>query len=189
MTDLCRIPKGARVVYGSGGSTAMIVLTPDNRALKYFPLLSSDIAIPAKERGRYFAHITNEIKILGTLTKQFIDKKRTPHLVGLIGAHYCPEIPHELFASCIPFVKVISTKATNKAPCTFLHPNTIINNGLHIAEVEYCNSSLGAELQETVHQYCNSGDFSILGNVPRSSIISGRFYTENYIQNIPLLYS
>jgi hypothetical protein len=77
MNNICKIPKNSKFYYGSGGSTSIIVITPDKKAYKYF-IVIINILNNKKNIKKIFNENKKEIKILEMLSKL---KKNTPHMV------------------------------------------------------------------------------------------------------------
>ena len=146
MNDICKIPQKSQFFYGSGGSTAIIVITPDKKVYKYFILVKTLLFDNQEEIKENMIRDKREIKILKVLTQL---KELTPHIVELYNFAYCTKIPNILFANCDNYYNYLLTKKQTDQNCRFIYNRfpSKLNNGILVAHIEYCESSLNNELK------------------------------------------
>lgn len=147
--DICKIPKGAILLFGHGGSQSVIAITKDNKVYKYFPLITNQVdsdEVTEKKRNEYY----KEILILQLLTKHFIETNKTPHLVQVYKTYYCDEVPKSFFKNCLKYSEYLLSKNEAEPICNYIYqyyPN-FVNKGMHIANLEYCDNNLGNHIYE-----------------------------------------
>lgn len=141
--SICKLPKGSRLLFGSGGSLTIIAITPKKEVFKYFPLI-----ITPDTSKKQVMEIKNffkrEIHILESLTHDIIDENKSPHVVRINKSHYCKDVPTSFFKDCEKYSKFLMQKKPSSKQCNYLyrhHPN-ILGTGMYICELEYCPSSL-----------------------------------------------
>ena len=86
--------------------------------------------------------------MLQLLTKNLIKTNKTPHIVEIYKKYYCDEIPKSFFSKCLSYTEYLLSKGKADNVCNYLYrgyPN-ILNKGMYIADIEYCDSTLSQEL-------------------------------------------
>lgn len=146
MNDICKIPKKSQFLYGNGGSTSIIVITPDKKVYKYFILVKDLLFNNKQEIKKNMIRDKREIKILKLLTHL---KELTPHIVELYNYAYCTKIPKNLFANCDDYYNYLLSKKQTDLNCKFIYNRfpSKLNDGVLVANIEYCESSLSNELK------------------------------------------
>ena len=96
----CKLPKNAKLYYGSGGSYAIIAVLKDV-AYKYLPVLIR----PEDNKEKIVKQINNnkyEIEVIKELTNKIIKPKLSPHIIEYYDFHKC----NDLIGKRIPNIKV-----------------------------------------------------------------------------------
>jgi hypothetical protein len=149
----CHIDDSDNIIFGDGGSSAIIVITKEKQVYKIFTLYhyESDIdlqhAIKIKENK-----VNNEVKIYELLTKKIINKNISKHIVKYINSHKCTDAK-SLFSKCpksyVEFLK-IANEQKNKMCRTYFkqYPERILINKYKVIEIEYCNYSCAEFLRD-----------------------------------------
>ena len=142
----CSIDDTDKILFGDGGSTAIIAITKDKRVYKIFTLYNFTPNIELdKEIKRKEIKVNNEIKIYELLTKKIIDKYISNHLVKYIYSNNCNNAK-SLFKKCpksyVEFMKLAEDKKTKMCTQFFKnHPKQKINNEYKVIEIEHCDYS------------------------------------------------
>ena len=142
----CRIDDTDKILFGDGGSSAIIVITKDKRVYKIFTLyiftpdIGLDGQIEVKNEG-----VNNEIKIYELLTKNIINKNISSHIVKYINSNDCDNAK-SLFKKCpksyVEFIKLDQDKKTKICEQLFRgHPHMKLNNKYKVVEIEHCDYS------------------------------------------------
>ena len=142
----CTIDSNDKILFGYGGSTAIIVLTENKLAYKFFTssLHNRHLDDTYLERNKILDDdIDNEIQITKLLTKNIVDKKISPHYVIYQTDYICNDIK-KIFEKCpkkyIEYLKKNTNK--NNKLCDKLYqnyPNIKIRNKFPVLEMEYCD--------------------------------------------------
>jgi hypothetical protein len=150
MCNICKIPKKSQFIYGNGGSTSIIVLTPDKKIYKYFTtiLYKESTKLEAKEA---IENSKIEIKILQML------RNLTPHIIELYDFAYCKSIPKVFFENCESYNKYLLSKKESTQNCYFIYNKfpSKVNNNMFVAHLEYCESELNKELEIIIKKSTN----------------------------------
>jgi hypothetical protein len=112
----CTINDTDKILFGDGGSSAIVVITKDKRVYKIFTFYNY---IPAIELDKQIKdnnmRIENEIKIYELLTKNIINKNISNHIVKYIDSNNCTNAK-SLFNKCpksyIEFMKLAQNQKT-----------------------------------------------------------------------------
>lgn len=145
--NYCKLPRNAKLFFGSGGSDGIIAITSD-KAYKYYPLFvdpnqSPKIAKTIENRIKY------EIVVIKELTKNLVKTHLTPHIIEYINDFTCNETPDNIFRDCPSYREYLMSKveATDKCALTSKrgHPR-ILAKPMHILQMEKADDTLGNEL-------------------------------------------
>lgn len=141
----CIIDKTDRVLFGDGGSSAIIVISNDKKVYKIFTLYHYDPDIKLEEHIKEDNEkIDTEINIYMNITKNIIDKKICSHFVRYISSHECVDAD-KLFDICPKYVDFMKIDDNIKPKmCVNYYknyPERKINNNYRVIELEYCNYS------------------------------------------------
>lgn len=145
-TKKCHIDDTDTVLFGDGGSSAIIVITKDKRVYKIFTLYTfiDDINLD-KQTKNLNKRVEDETKIYELLTKNIINKNITDHIVKYISSNNCNNAK-SLFKKCpksyVEFLKIAEDQKTKMCKQYYIgHPKRKINNDYKVIEIEYCNYS------------------------------------------------
>jgi hypothetical protein len=142
----CYIDDTDKILFGDGGSTAIIIITKDKRVYKIFTFYNYIKDIKLKENIKDLnKRINNEIKIYELLTKKIINKNITNHIVKYKNSNNCNDAKL-LFKKCpnsyIEFLKLHKEQKTKMCENYFMgYPTRQINNKYKVVEIEYCDYS------------------------------------------------
>jgi hypothetical protein len=149
----CRLPKNAKLYFGSGGSDGIIAVL-DDIAYKYFPVFIYPESSSAEiknviNRNKY------EIDVIKELTKLIIKPKLSPHIVEYYNTYKCNETPDNIFKNCPSYTEMLISKKKIDEKC-----NLIYNKGyprklykpMYILEMEKEDGSLGGEIEKISKQ-------------------------------------
>ncbi len=112
----CSIDNTDKVLFGNGGSSAIIVITKDKRVYKIFTLynFTPDIELDKQIKDNNI-RVENEIKIYELLTKNIINKNISNHIVKYIDSNNCNN-SKSLFKKCpksyVEFMKLAGDQKT-----------------------------------------------------------------------------
>jgi hypothetical protein len=144
----CKLPKGAKLSFGSGGSKCIIALTC-NRAYKYFPSILSSYSETKENKNKIKNEAKFEIEVNKLLTKKIIKTKLSPHIIIYYGDYICNKKP-TFFKNCPTYSKALLSKNKISAKC-----NLIINRypkisiaPTYILEMEKADNSLENEIKQ-----------------------------------------
>ena len=135
-----------KILFGDGGSTAIIVITKDKRVFKIFTLYyytkSLEYKQTIKEMNEY---VNNEIKIYELLTKEIVNENISKHFVKYIDSREC-ENAKSLFADCpksyVDFLTISDEKKTKMCTKYFKrYPLIKLQDNYRVVEIEYCDYS------------------------------------------------
>jgi len=142
----CSIDNTDKVLFGDGGSSAIIVITSDKKVYKIFTLYNwiEDIELEKQIKNNNI-RVNNEIKIYELLTKNIIDKNISNHIVKYINSNNCNNAK-SLFTKCpksyVEFMKLAEDQKTKMCNQLYRnHPKKKLNNKYKVVEIEYCNYS------------------------------------------------
>lgn len=142
----CVIEKTDRVLFGSGGSTAIVLITKNNKVYKLFTLyyMSNDNNINLNLKLQN-SIVNNEINIYKLITKNVINKNISNHFVEFLGINDCHNV-QELFKECpkkyTQFLQVDDSKKSRICADYYRnYPIEEIENNYKVMELEYCNYS------------------------------------------------
>jgi hypothetical protein len=157
--NICNIPKDAKIVFGSGGSHNIIIITKNKRVFKYFPIIYSetDTKKSVNEKIKFVKiEINNMKKIL---------KLNLPHIIKLIGIYICNKISESFFTRCENFISFIKSENKCYKECTYLYDNYpyLIYPKMYVCELEYCDFTI----EEYINYLCkyNINDIIIPLNI------------------------
>ena len=147
MNKICKIPKNAKLLYGSGGSKCIIAIT-DDKAFKYFPIIlyeDDDKSIIKKLLNDFRL----EIHVIKLLTEEFVNKNLSPHIIKYINHTKCDIIPDYLFDNCLDYDKYLLTDKKADGNCKYIYKNypTYLVKPLYVLEMEKIDYSLSAEIK------------------------------------------
>ena len=134
------------VLFGDGGSTAIIVITKDKKVYKIFTQYNYKKDIKINKSVKYDAkRYKNEIKIYEMITKNIINKNISNHFVKYIKSNEYNNAK-SLFKKCpdtyVKFMKLSEEQKTKICKSYFNgYPNIKLNDKYKVAEIEYCNYS------------------------------------------------
>ena len=149
-TNKCTIDNTDKILFGSGGSTAIIVITKDQRAYKIFTTyiyMNDEEKVINKRIKNNNKKVNNEISIYEELTKNIIDKGVSDHYVKYIGKNNYDNAS-KLFVSCPQsykeFIKMNNEMKTNMCRMKFRgFPIKQLQDKYSVVELEYCDYSCG----------------------------------------------
>lgn len=142
----CHIDDTDEVLFGDGGSTAIIVITKDKKVYKIFTLynFTPDIELDKQIKDQNI-RVNNEIKIYEILTRDIVEKNISNHIVKYINSNNCNDAK-SLFQKCpksyVEFMKLNEDQKTRM--CNNLYrryPHQKLNNKYKVIEIEYCDYS------------------------------------------------
>jgi len=144
----CKLPKNAKLYFGSGGSDCIIAVLED-RAYKYFPLFirSRDNAKRIKEKNDNNKY---EIAVIKELTERIIKPKLSPHIIEFYTSHRCDKIPTNIFKDC-PSISdyLLKPSIKQKAKCDLIfnkgYPRKLYKP-MHVIEFEKADGTLNDEI-------------------------------------------
>jgi hypothetical protein len=142
----CTIEENDNVLFGDGGSTAIIVITKNKKVYKiftqYYSTLNNELDKQIKDSNK---RVNNEIKIYELLTKNIINKNISDHFVKYISSNDCNNAKL-LFKKCpksyTEFLKLAKEQKTKMCEQYFRgYPDRKLNNKYSVVEIEYCDYS------------------------------------------------
>jgi len=142
----CSIDDTDKVLFGDGGSSAIIVITKSKKVYKIFTLYNFAPNIQLKEQIKdQNTKVTNEIEIYKSLTKNIIDKNISHHIVKYINSNNCNNAKM-LFKKCpksyVDFMKLAADQKTKMCDILFRgYPYRELNDSYKVIEIEYCDYS------------------------------------------------
>ena len=142
----CSIDDTDKVLFGDGGSSAIIVITKNKNVFKIFTLydFTPDIELDKQIKNNNI-RVENEIKIYELLTKNIINKNISNHFVQYITSNDCNNAK-SLFKKCpnsyVDFIKLAEEQKTKMCNNYFRgYPNRKINDNYKVVQIEYCDYS------------------------------------------------
>ena len=144
----CKLPKGAKLSFGSGGSKCIIALTC-NRAYKYFPSILWVSSETKENKNKIKNEAKFEIEVNKLLTKKIIKTKLSPHIITYYGDYICNKKP-TFFKDCPTYSKVLLSKNKISAKCNLItnrYPKISIAP-TYILEMEKADNSLENEIKQ-----------------------------------------
>lgn len=142
----CSIDDTDKVLFGDGGSSAIVVITKNKRVYKIFTLynFTPDIELDEQIKNQNI-NVNNEIKIYELLTKNIINKNISNHIVQYINSNNCNNAK-SLFKKCsksyTEFLKLAEDQKSKMCIQFFRgHPNKKLNNEYKVIEIEHCDYS------------------------------------------------
>ena len=141
----CSLNETDKILFGDGGSTAIIVINKDKKAYKFFTLYNFilDTKLPKKIKDNNIM-VLNEIKIYELITKNIINENISNHFVKYIKSHSCNNAK-SLFKKCPSYVEYLKLSKDQKSKmCKNYfkgYPNRVINDDYKVIEIEYCDYS------------------------------------------------
>lgn len=149
----CNLDKDAKLVYGHYGSKAFISIK-NKDVYKYFPImlhyLENDVSIKNWSRK-----INSEIQIFKILKDDFIDTKKSPHIVRLLKINECKNKP-QFYNNCKldTFKNLIenTNSSDNNIYCQYVSrfPKFKIEKPMMIIKLEYCDYDLNYLLSNKI---------------------------------------
>lgn len=142
----CSINDTDKVLFGDGGSSAIIVITKSKKVYKIFTLYNFTPDIQLKKQIKdQNTKVTNEIEIYKSLTKNIIDKNISHHIVKYINSNNCNNAKL-LFKNCpksyVDFMKLAADQKTKMCDILFRgYPYRELNDSYKVIEIEYCDYS------------------------------------------------
>lgn len=152
----CSIGNKDQIVFGNGGSTAIIVITPETKVYKMFTIF--DLVLDTESEHNIQdsnKKAITEINIYKSITKNIINKKVSPHFVKYIKSHECDNAK-QLFDSCpdsyVKFLKLTNEQKTNICKKYYMnYPNINVIDTYNVIEIEYCDYSCADYIQDISH--------------------------------------
>jgi len=134
----CSIKDTDEVLFGDGGSSAIIIIQQDKRVFKLFTLYDFTPELKAKDKNK---QVETEIEIYKHLTENV----KTNHIVKYIGASNCNNAK-SLFNKCpktyVEFMKLAEEKKTKMCEKFFKgHPQRKLNDNFKVVEIQHCDYS------------------------------------------------
>lgn len=142
----CFINDTDKILFGDGGSSAIIIITKDKRVYKIFTMynfiLDTELNKQIKNQNE---RVSNEIKIYELLTKKIIDKNVSNHIVRYINSNDCNN-SKLLFKKCpksyTEFLQLAKDQKTKMCETYFKgYPDNVLNDKYKVIEIEYCDYS------------------------------------------------
>lgn len=149
----CNIDKDDKILFGDGGSTAIILLSK-NKAYKVFTTFVWT-GMDKKKMDTYIVEqnkrVDNEIAIYKELTNNIINKNISQHFVKYYGESNCDNAS-KLFKDCPKyneFLKINKEKQNKLCLNKYKnYPNLKLNEKYRVVEIEYCDYSCGDFIQD-----------------------------------------
>ena len=142
----CSIDDTDKILFGDGGSSAIIAITKDKRVYKIFTLynFTLDIQLDKQIKDKNIL-VNNEIEIYKLLTKNIIDKNISNHIVKYKNSNSCNNAK-SLFKKCpksyVEFMNLAEDQKTKMCNQFFRgHPIKKINDKYKVIEIEHCDYS------------------------------------------------
>jgi hypothetical protein len=142
----CYIDDTDKVLFGDGGSSAIIVITKDKKVYKIFTLyiFNKDLYVDkiiVEQNNR----VKNEIKIYELLTEEIINKNISKHFVKYFGHNDCANAK-KLFNKCpskyTEFLAIDDEKKDKLCKNYYKnYPNNKLQDEYKILQIEYCDYS------------------------------------------------
>lgn len=142
----CSIDDTDKLLFGNGGSTAIIVITKEKKVYKIFTTYNYILDIELhKQIKNNNIRVNNEIKIYQSLTKNIIDKNISNHIVKYVNSNNCNNAK-SLFTKCpksyVEFLKLAEEQKTKMCNQLFRnYPGKKLNNKYKVVEIEHCDYS------------------------------------------------
>jgi len=142
----CYIDDTDNIMFGSGGSSSIIVITKDKRVYKIFVFYNFTPDNYLERRIKDMdQRIENEINIHELLTKNIIEKNISTHIVKYVGSNNCKNAK-SLFRKCpksyVEFLKLADEQKTRICKEYFSgYPDKEVNDKYKVIEIEYCDYS------------------------------------------------
>jgi len=140
----CLILPSDKLFFRNGSSQAIIVLTKDKKAYKFFPFVYNKYNKDKEHNiNNQKIETNNEIKIGKHLSKYIIDRGISPHFVKFYGYNNCSNIKN-LFNKCPKYIDFLLNK-TNPI-CNVLYgkieyPMIEYEKDYVVVSMEYCDYS------------------------------------------------
>ena len=193
----CGIEPTDIVLFGDGGSSAIIIITKNKLVYKVFTLYdfvkSIDIDDDIKIQNR---RVKNEIKICELLTKNIINKNICHHFVKYYGTNSCTNAK-SLFSNCpksyVEFLKIADDKKIKLCDKYFKgYPSVKLQNKYQVVEIEYCNYSCENFIKDIsnistieMEKYLDIFFFQIIYTIMATQMIYPYFtHNDLFIRNI-----
>ena len=142
----CVIEKTDMVLFGSGGSTAIVLITKNDKVYKLFTLyyrsIDKNINLNIKIQNSI---VNNEMNIYKLITKNVINKHISNHFVKFLGMNECHNV-ERLFSECpkkyTEFLQIDDSKKSRLCSNFYRnYPIEEIKTNYKVMELEYCNYS------------------------------------------------
>ena len=147
----CSIDEDDKVLFGDGGSSAIIIISKDKKTYKVFTNYNNSANLNKKNSIKeQLIKVDNEIKIYELLTKKIINKNISAHYVKYNGINDCINAK-KLFADCPKTYTEFLNNDNNNFKCKSLyrnHPNTVLQEKYKVLEIEYCDYSCEKFIQD-----------------------------------------
>ena len=142
----CLIDNDDNIIFGDGGSTALIIITKNKKAYKMFTTYIWTGDKELKDRIKNSNNrVINEIKIYEALTKNIINRNISHHYVKFLGTNKCKNAK-SLFKKCpktyVEFLKIEKEQRTKLCNNYFQgYPSVKLQDEYKVVEIEYCDYS------------------------------------------------
>jgi hypothetical protein len=142
----CLIEDTDTILFGDGGSSAIIVITKDKRVYKIFTLYNFSLDLELdKQIKDANKRVANEIKIYELITENIVNEKISDHFVKYYDTNTCKDAK-SIFKKCpqsyVEFLKLAEEQKTKM--CTSYYnnyPDKKLNDEYQVVEIEYCDYS------------------------------------------------
>ena len=144
----CKLPKNAKLFFGSGGSKCIIAIV-GNRAYKYFPIIISESKLKSQIQTLKYEY-KYEIKVIKDFTQKIVKTKLSPHIIKYYNNYKCNKKPNKIFKDCPSYTKMIMSKKKINNKCKLIlqaHPK-ILYKLMYILEMEKADNSLENEIKQ-----------------------------------------
>jgi hypothetical protein len=140
----CLIEDTDNILFGDGGSTSIIAITPQQNVYKIYTLYlwkdGLDVNQFKKIQDR---NITNEISIIKALTKSIYDKNISHHIVKYIGDNKCANARNIFVKKCKSYTEFLKLDKENKKTIcdTYFqgYPKMELQSKYNVLQMEYCD--------------------------------------------------
>ncbi len=138
----CTIDESDIILFGSGGSTSIIIITKEHKVYKIFTKFIFKSKYYKKEVNYLNKSIANEIKIQEIITNEIINENISSHFVKYLGVNDCNDAK-SLFKRCPKTYKEFMglEKKQQASLCTKYfqgHPMVNLSDEYKVLELEYC---------------------------------------------------
>jgi hypothetical protein len=144
--EKCLIEDTDTILFGDGGSSAIIVITKDKRVYKIFTLYNFSLDLELdKQIKDANKRVANEIKIYELITENIVNEKISDHFVKYYDTNTCKDA-NSIFKKCpqsyVEFLKLAEEQKTKMCTSYYKnYPDKKLNDEYQVVEIEYCDYS------------------------------------------------